>query len=116
MNSGETQADPYADAYAREQAKDSAQRLKTFEEAIENIYFAVGCRVFPNGAYVAALVGALAQPLIYSGIDVQGPGGAADVATQAGLKLALIPGKCDFWKDHPEIVYELRKEAETAIP
>ncbi len=106
-------ADPYADAVAAARMKRAKQEWDIFLDNVSVVYFAVGCNVFNEQN---------AQPLITEKFAyftsrpwIQWDRKPLDEARLQGLAKAKIPNACSFWRENPEKLLEMRREAEAAI-
>jgi hypothetical protein len=113
-----------ADPYAGEQRE---ARNATFERArdaflsnVEDLYFAVGCKVFKSEFDVSILISHEADSVALQADSYQSSDAADFVerinkAKRYGLAIAATTGKCDYWHNHPEAVESIRLEAEAAM-
>jgi len=81
---------------------------------IKALYFAVGCKVVPDKASLAPYIQSLSQAFEAraheSGIHPNETGKMKQAASE-GMARAKEVGACEFWRQHPEMVREIRRIA-----
>lgn len=122
--------DPYANDYAKganahmkQEKSRYTQERDAFFDQVRIFHFAIGCKVF--GERPGIIIGLLTKgneylEQKYSGIYIQerqtGLLQKLLVAAQnEGLARASQAGACDYWHQHPEAIYELRRAATDAL-
>jgi hypothetical protein len=119
-------ADPYAQAQMQEEIKRYVQINDDIIKDLWVIGFAVGCKVIPklDLAMLVALAGyhrleGVDQRIVLALHDAHDPRVPTwerwKRAEQDGLDRAQNEG-CDFWKDHPEAVTEMRERVRAQWP
>jgi len=105
-------------SYARTAAEHYARIRKAVLDSAQNLYFAAGCHVFEgpdNAQQVQAMliVGNQYQLLENDPLWArdQTIGKEVEQAERKGWARASEPGACNYWREHPEAVYELREQA-----
>jgi hypothetical protein len=111
--------DPHADADAQSR-KDSYNRVRdAFLTSVKRIYFAVGCKALQSDARVGALIGAQARLLSEEETRLRIMDTTLErlmrSAAGEGKQQASEPGACLYWRDHPEAVSLIRRQAEDAL-
>jgi hypothetical protein len=108
------QVDPYAGSYHQQLIEHYKERRGAFLNVVRNLYFALGCKVFASEVEFSGLyngeVAALQQLVL---VDRQLPD-LVHKAVKDGLARARQPRECDYWQQHPELVYDLRQAAHAA--
>jgi hypothetical protein len=114
------QQDPFAEQYRREQVARYYEARAAYRKHIRYLYFAAGCKVFTMEIHLIRLV-LLEDRNIVSAAnraqlqDGKGIAEAKQAAIQEGRQQASEPNACNYWHEHPDEVYSLRRSAETAI-
>jgi hypothetical protein len=113
------QQDPYADSYRSQQVQRYNQEVDALLDLVRQLYYADGCGVFGRlngGAYL--LYYPSYDRLYVRSAKIFGNGNhfrplydQIEVAKREGRARAAQPGKCDYWQQHPDKVYELRQAA-----
>jgi hypothetical protein len=113
--------DPYADDYNKNKLANHKAQQDILLKNITNLYFAVGCEVFPNQFSVIPLINimctSLADEDVANGIPLELITNTMQTreAAKKGMDRAAKPKACDYWHQHPEKVYELRQAADSAM-
>lgn len=113
--------DPYAAAQAKLHQADYATQKADFLARAQRIYYATTCRALdtpiPN-ALVQSEAAAFLQNATGAAVNVGDEKLTADIeaAERAGIAQAQAPGGCNYWKQNPEAVAEIREEARIAAP
>jgi hypothetical protein len=112
------QTDPYADSYQQQATAHFRQELDGLSNTIHNLNFALGCKVLTQQVQISRLIAgpvrALIEKAIQNGVDAVQIHNQLQEAARGGLALASEVGACDYWKQHPDEVYALRRAVETA--
>lgn len=113
----QSNADPYADAVAEAARAHYQERRKSALAAVRLVYFAAGCKVFPNPQDADLFVGTEARNLQFDSVRFsdQGLWQAFRDAASDGFAQASRSGGCEYWHEHPDEVYQLRRAAEAAL-
>ena len=116
----DAQNDPYKDdADKANMAAYMADRA-AFLIGVENLYFAVGCKVFGSEVDILPVVNAMQRNLYSSAMSRRIMDGhileKVKESAQAGLDGAAKPGTCKFWHDNPDKVASVRSLAASVSP
>jgi len=86
--------------------------------AVRNAYFAAGCKVFTSDAEVLPLVAheldALTEEAAAHGINDVKLQEELKAAGQDGATQAQQPGACDYWQEHPDAAFAVRRAVREA--
>lgn len=106
--------DPYAETYKSVEMAHIAQAKLDLLAKTEHLFFGVGCKAIPSIGTAAAVQG-WAFNLIMRAHGILTGDFFAEIrdAEKAGLLDASKPNYCDYWKEHPEEVHDLRDEIST---
>lgn len=103
-------ADPYAGAVAQEARKQLQERYDAFLDGVRAYSYAIACGALPTKSLA---YGAIAQNRFYF-VNRPEPYEAMERTINQilaeGPKFAKATG-CDYWKDHPDAVLEIRRAA-----
>jgi len=87
-------------------------------DAVRNAYFAAACKVFASDAEVLPLVSheldALIEEAKAHGINDAKLQEELTAAGQDGASQAQRPGACDYWEQHPDAVFAVRRAVREA--
>ncbi|QAY95152.1 hypothetical protein CWB41_04910 [Methylovirgula ligni] len=110
--------DPYAASTKQSKIYQVRIARANFSEEVTNDFFALGCKVFPDEGAIDGMIGDQrellwddAQSLGFQEWDISQ---LARTAADAGMTKAKLPGACDYWKQNPGKVIEIRRRAEAA--
>lgn len=106
--------DPYAADFQREKQRRYLQERTEYLDVVQNLYFSVGCKVFPNEGAILPLIYNLSQTLDKTIIDLKGQDRVREAARK-GMEMASKDG-CSYWENNPDVVYSLRTAAQSAYP
>ena len=109
-------ADPYADQYEKDKMEHYKQHRSAFLESIQKLYFAVGCKVFPDEGSIMPFVNAKSAFLHYEALNSHlvddKVSGLMRGSAHAGMDQASQPSACDYWHQHPDEVFRMRQIVE----
>lgn len=117
-------ADPYAGAYREEIVRQYEAERGAFLDEVENLHFAVKCKVFETSGEVTPVIMLRRQRLLgrhiveLSRIGVPPEpalSNGVDAAAQRGYGRGRAPGACDYFHDRPDLVADLRRLARKAL-
>ena len=113
-------ADPYADAYANARRTHYEQTREAYFGFLRNLFFAAGCKVVTADALVALISAeydVVVREAVASGLFPDKKLLSIDVQAfrRDGVARASGASACDYWHQHPEAVFAVRKAAEGAI-
>jgi hypothetical protein len=101
--------DPYEETVEQQKNLEYVRNRGALLNKIHTFYFAGGCGVLSEGS-VQLLHGnyvmMFAQSNLANHTDLRE---LVDQAAETGRKRAAAAGECDYWKHHPELVYDLRR-------
>lgn len=125
--------DPYATDYAKaanahdmQEIARYTQERDSYFDLVRLLYFAVGCNVFPNpGIIVGLLVNGnkhLEEKYDHGPVWTYGRDRQKGLlqklladAQNEGTARASQTGACDYWHQHPEVLYKLRQAADAVL-
>lgn len=111
------EADPYERDYRKELVQQYKAERDAIYEEVEILYSAVQCKVFSDSGettpYIMARVREFNARYLpeFARRGYQLPGGLINVeaAAQRGFARGREPGACDYFRDHPDVVVDLRR-------
>lgn len=112
-------SDPYAQEY-RDALVGKHNELKSDTlNSVAYLYFAIGCKVLPNAYEANPLIGDMEQDLLQDGANIQVAEpdifGAVEKAKRTGLSRSQEMNACNYWRDHPDEVFKVRRLTHAAI-
>ena len=108
-------ADPYAAAEAEVKVARYKQRREVFLNLVQKLYFSVGCKVFASEAGVLPLISIERRILFRDELLIDNAlDGLMRDAAKAGMGHASESGACNYWRQNPEIVADVRRAAQKA--
>lgn len=117
------QTDPYAEGFRNQSFEHYRQKMDSYLNLVRNLYFADGCSVFvQKGADAYRIYYPTYYQLLLEGVEITGHDVAkqlfdqTEAAKRDGRARASQPGGCDYWHQHPEAVYQMRRAAGIAMP
>jgi hypothetical protein len=92
------------------------ERRAMFVDRVKDIYFAVGCKVLSNdaGTRSTSKESYLTYIQEQTVLDLKEDEELLKAAKQEGLDRAAKPGRCDYYRRHPEAAEAIRREAAEA--
>jgi hypothetical protein len=113
------QTDPYASEQSHVRRSQYQSQLAEFLDSVRVIYFAGSCQVFlsqvDRDMLYKSKENEFADTMETYGVTTSGAFiSSIKAAAKEGVDRAKQPAACKFWHDHPEVVDELRREAQIA--
>ncbi len=114
------QDDPYANTYRKQVVENYKRDRDALADAVENYYLAVKCRVFGSPADVTPIIMLRRNALVEKHVTELSRVGYGiepdlsshiELAARSGNAEGRKEGACDFFRDHPEAVADLRRAA-----
>lgn len=110
------QPNPYDQIYRLEAKKRADQERDNFLDMIRYVFFAVGCKVVPDYSASAAAQGEAFRMIQRSGGGLNGDFfDTVHHASREGMEKSKKPNACDYWKEHPDEVYNVRNAVMNSI-
>jgi hypothetical protein len=115
-----SEQDPYAEAYRSQKLQRYNEERDSYLTMVFNLYFALGCKVFPDETTVMPLLGIEYRSFFNGNLElaaneVQSITAMTKTKALAGREMAAQPDACDYFKQHPEKVLAFRKAAQAAM-
>jgi hypothetical protein len=115
-----TDQDPYAEDYKSEKLKRYVEERDQYLTTVFNLYFALGCKVFPDEATLMVLLGReyrvfFDRNLEFTVKEVTSINDLTKTRALAGKEMATQVGACNDFSQHPEKVLALRTAAQAAL-